>query len=231
MYNILVISKDIKPFEELISLLKKDFLNVYTFSSITAANALDELRQYDFILLKVEGSAYDHERQISELKNHCACPLYVFSESHDADEIAHFLESGCEGHVEIPFKAKTVAPRIKAVLRFLHQVKRGAPNLLRYGRLVLHLDNREVLIDGKKIPLTNVEFKIVQILVEHREAVVSKDKIIHYVWDEDASATDNALGIHITRLRKKLICEPNQELIETVWGLGYRLNLDQCEKN
>lgn len=230
MYNILVVSDDVKPFEELISLLKKDFFNVYIFSNVTSVHALDELREYDFILFKLEEDMTENFKHISEMKSHCACPLYVFSSGHNSDDIEHFLESGCEGHIDIPFKAKVVAPRIKAVLRFLHQVKRGAPNILRYGRLILHLDNREVLIDSHKISLTNVEFKIIQILVEHRETVVSKDKIIHYVWDEDSSATDNALGIHITRLRKKLVCETDQELIETVWGLGYRLNLETCLK-
>jgi len=228
MYNILIISKDERPFKDLIDLLKKDFLNVYLYPTIEDANAHDELRQYDFILLHI---ANDNDvKTIIEIKNHCTCPLYVFSDDLDHNKIAHYLESGSEGHVEIPFRAEVIVPRIKAVLRFLHQVKRGAPNVLRYGKLTLHLDNREVLIDGNKVPLTNVEFKIFQILVEHREAVVSKDKIIHYVWNEDTSATDNALGIHITRLRKKLACKPDEELIETVWGLGYRLNLEQCEK-
>jgi DNA-binding response OmpR family regulator len=228
MYNILIISKDDQPFKDLINLLRRDFLNVYLYPSIEMANGNDDLRQYDFILLHVES---DHDvKTITEIKNHCICPLYIFSDDHNPSAIAHFLESGSEGHVEIPFKPEVVAPRIKAVLRFLHQIKRGVPNTLRYGRLTLHLDNREVLIDGNKVPLTNVEFKIVQILVEHRETVVSKDKIIHHVWNEDTSATDNALGIHITRLRKKLTCKPDEELIETVWGLGYRLNLEQCEK-
>ena len=228
MYNILIIAKDEKPFIHLINLLRRDFLNVYTYPSIEMANANDELRQFDFILLLIESE--QDVKTIIEIKNHCICPLYVFSSDHEPSRITHYLESVSEGHVEIPFKPEVVAPRIKAVLRFLHQVRRGVPNTLRYGRLTLHLDNHEVLIDDNKIPLTKVEFKIIQILVEHREAVVSKDKIIHHVWNEDTSATDNALGIHITRLRKKLTCKPDQDLIETVWGLGYRLNLEQCEK-
>jgi len=113
----------------------------------------------------------------------------------------------------------------------LHQVKRGAPNIIRFGRLILHIDNRELHIDHNIIPLTKVEFKILQLLIDHRDTVVSKDKIIHYVWDEDSSATDNALGIHITRLRKKVLCVEHQDLIETIWGLGYRINLSACEKS
>lgn len=231
MYNILVISEDEAPFSELCHLLKKDFFSVYSSSCKEVQNTMEELRQYDFILLHLGQDDEENAKKISSIKNHCVCPLYVFSEGHTPEEVSKLLEYGSEGHIEIPFRAEMVAPRIKAVLRFLHQIKRNTPNTLRYGRLLLHLDNREVLIDDKQISLTNVEFKIFQILVEHRETVVSKDKIIHYVWDEDSSATDNALGIHITRLRKKLNCEPGYDLIETIWGLGYRLNLELCEKS
>ncbi|HPG43099.1 MAG TPA: response regulator transcription factor [Acholeplasmataceae bacterium] len=229
MYNILVISKELKPFEDLISLFKRDFFNVYTFASLHTAISPDHFRKYDFILLHLEDNDTKHIELIKEIKDNCSCPLYVFSKTHSAEEASHLLEAGSEGHIEIPFSAQAVAPRIKAVLRFLSQLKKGTSRAIRYGRLSLNIDNREILIDDRKIPLTNVEFKIVHLLIEHREMVVTKDKIIHYVWDENSSATDNALGIHITRLRKKLVCKDNEDLIETVWGLGYRLNLEQCE--
>lgn len=230
MYNILIASEDPQPFDELSNLLKKDFFSVYHLLIDDVTNSFDLMKQYDFILLHLNEEKEESEMLIQNVKMHCTCPLYIFTSCHEEIKIARLLESGAEGHIEMPFKAQVVAPRIKAVLRFLHQIKRGKPNVLRYGRLVLHLDNREVYIDNRQVQLTNVEFKIFQILIEHRDTVVSKDKIINYVWDQDASATDNALGIHITRLRKKIECENNQELIETVWGLGYRINLSQCEK-
>ena len=103
--------------------------------------------------------------------------------------------------------------------------------MMRLGRLVLHLDNRELHIDQHVLSLTKVEFKILHLLIDHKESVVSKDTIIHYVWDEDSSATDNALGIHITRLRKKIMEICDEDFIETIWGLGYRINLKACEKS
>jgi DNA-binding response OmpR family regulator len=229
VYNILVVSEDPSPYSELTDHLRKEFFSVYHYGSDELFRSLDEIRQNDIILLHLDKENTENIMRIQEFKKRSVCPLYIFSEGHTHDQITELLGYGSEGHIELPFNANLVSARIKAVLRFLHQVKRGHPNIMRYGRLTLHIDNREVLIDGKHIPLTNVEFKIFQILVEHRETVVSKDKIIHYVWDEDSSATDNALGIHITRLRKKLSCEPNTDLIETVWGLGYRLNLSLCE--
>jgi two-component system KDP operon response regulator KdpE len=230
MYNILIISEDPSLFAELTDYLRKEFFSVYHHACDEISACTEELRQYDFILLHLNYDKETNIKRIEEAKRHSTCPLYIFSHKHTHEEIVELLGHGSEGHIEIPFTASVVSARIKAVLRYLHQVKPNHSKIMRFGRLVLHMDNREVHIDGNHIPLTNVEFKIFQILVEHRETVVSKDKIIHYVWDEDSSATDNALGIHITRLRKKLSCDPGLDLIETIWGLGYRLNLELCEK-
>ncbi len=231
MYNILVVSEDPAPFDELTDSFRKDFFEIETKELSTFENNFEELKHYDFVLLHLISESEEEKKKIIHIKNHCYCPLYVFSNVLESHQITSFLELGAEGHIDIPFNSQVVLSRIKAVLRYLHQVKRSAPNTLRYGRLILHLDNHEVFIDNTQIPLTNVEFKIFMILVEHRETVVSKDKIIRYVWDEDRSATDNALGIHITRLRKKINCDPKYDIIETVWGLGYRLNLSVCEKS
>ena len=231
MYNILIVSEDQTPFTKLDEHLRKEFFNVYHKKCDELDRCTDEIRQFDFILLHLTHKEEQNKTRIQSIKRYAVCPVYVFSKGHKEGEIVSYMSFGSEGHIEIPFHTEVVAARIKAVLRYLHQIKRGLPNIVRYGRLMLHMDNHEVLIDGKQIPLTNVEFKIFQLLVEHRETVVTKDKIIHHVWDEDSSATDNALGIHITRLRKKLECMPGYDLIETIWGLGYRLNLELCEKD
>ena len=231
MYNILTMSDDPLVFSELQALLKKDFFTIYSHKRSELEINIEQLKRSDFILLHLGHQDNENEMMIQTIKKHAICPLYVFSKDHKADQVSRFLEIGSEGHIDIPFKAEMVAPRIKAVLRFLHQIKRTPPNTLRFGRLSLHLDNHEVFIDDKPILLTNVEFKIFELLVENKDTVVSKDKIIHYVWDQDVSATDNALGIHITRLRKKLSCSDEFNLIETIWGLGYRLNLKLCENS
>ena len=230
VFNVLLVSDQASLFEQLIERLRLDFFNVYVNTHNEIMQMQNNNEQYDFILMHFEKDDIQSISGIEKIKKNSLCPLYIFSKGHSNDEISKFLGYGAEGHIDIPFNNDLVVARIKAVLRFLHQIKRSPGNVIRYGKLVLHIDNRAVLIDGKHIPLTNVEFRIFQILCENRETVVSKDKLIQHVWDENSSATDNALGIHITRLRKKLSCEEGVDLIETIWGLGYRLNLKPCEK-
>ena len=69
-----------------------------------------------------------------------------------------------------------------------------------------------------------MEAKILRILLQHRDSVVDKDTIIHYAWNDNDSATDNALGIHIARLRNKIEYDESKPIIDTIWGTGYRLN-------
>lgn len=226
----MLVTDEHEPYIELIDYFKKDFFNVYIEPLEFIEHNYHELSQYDFTMLHLGNNHMLNYHLISLINTHAKSPLYLFSTAITEDEQAGYLEHGAEGHLELPLNSKIVASRIKAVLRFLNNLKQKPQQTIKIGKLLVHLDNREVTLDHQTIQLTNVEFKILRILIDHRDLVVSKDQIIQYVWDEDASATDNALGIHITRLRKKLSCGHTLPLIETVWGLGYRLNFKACEK-
>ena len=102
---------------------------------------------------------------------------------------------------------------------------------LTYGPIEIDLSNHQIKNQHKIHNLTKVEYKILTILLSSKDETVTKDRIINFVWDNDKSATDNALGIHITRLRRKLDYEHHVQLIETIWGVGYRLNYKLCDQS
>jgi len=229
MHNLLIIADDKTPFNEIIDHFRKDFFSVYVKPLSFLKTNLDDLNGFDFILLALTIDETDNFSMIQTVKENSVCPLYIFSKCIDDEDKSRYLEYGAEGHITIPFNSKIMTARIKSVLRFINKLKHVKQNVLKIGKLIISMDNREIVYDGVQIQLTKVEFKILKILAENKNMVVSKDKIIHYVWDEDSSATDNALGIHITRLRKKVRCNQAQ-IIETVWGLGYRLNHKLCDE-
>ncbi|MBU1143584.1 MAG: response regulator transcription factor [Firmicutes bacterium] len=229
MHNLLIIADDKTPFNEIIDHFRKDFFSVYVKPLSFLKTNLDDLNGFDFILLALTTDETENFSMIQTVKENSVCPLYIFSKCIDDEDKSRYLEYGAEGHITIPFNSKIMTARIKSVLRFINKLKHVKQNVLKIGKLIISMDNREIVYDGVQIQLTKVEFKILKILAENKNMVVSKDKIIHYVWDEDSSATDNALGIHITRLRKKVRCNQAQ-IIETVWGLGYRLNHKLCDE-
>jgi len=231
VFDILVLTADLKPFEELVDMFKRDFYKVDVKTVDSMEHHSCDLQHYDFILLHLEYLEITNERIIKIIKSKCLCPLYVFSKNHTDQEKTKLMEYGAEGHIDIPFISSVVVARIKAVLRYVNTLKKVKDNSIKVGPIILDLDNYFVNSNGIHANLTNVEHKILKILLDNRDHTVTKDVIIRHVWDDDTSATDNALGIQITRLRKKINCGDQIELIETIWGIGYRLNFRLCESS
>jgi len=229
MFDILLITEESNLFSEMVDIFKKEFFNVYVKNLNFIEHNSNDIHHYDFILVHLGYSEPANERIIKTIKSRCLCPLYVFSKNQTDDEKAKLMEFGAEGHIDIPFNSMVVAARVKAVLRFLSSLKKTKSNIIQIGPILVDLDNYLIVENDKFTNLTNVEHKILKILLEHRDHTVTKDDIIRYVWDDDTSATDNALGIHITRLRKKINCGGQIDIIETIWGIGYRLNFRLCE--
>jgi len=229
VFDILILTEEPKYFEELLEIFKKKFYKTNIKNLEFMDQHFSDIQNYDFILIQLDYAEHTNERIIKNIKSKSLCPLYIFSKNQSDTEKVKLMEFGAEGQIDIPFNGMVVASRIKAVLRFLNSLKKVKDTTIAIGPLLIDLDNYSINDNGILANLTNVEHKILKILLENRDNTVTKDDIIRFVWDDDTSATDNALGIHITRLRKKMNCGDRGEIIETIWGIGYRLNFRLCE--
>ena len=232
MYNILILTNDVEPFRELETLLKEEFFQVTTIilngDDIKKCNNLED---YDLVCTNLFFPNGIHVKILNELTMMTRCPILSFYNDLTNEEILKILQSGATSHLRFNHPPKLVVAKIKSILRMMHKVYKHHHEKIFAGLITIDLDNREIINNGLMSPITNVEYKILRVLVENKDQTVTKDLLIHRVWDDDGSATDNALGIHITRLRKKLMCHNTYSLIETVWGVGYRLNLKQCQED
>ncbi|MFA7055778.1 MAG: response regulator transcription factor [Acholeplasmataceae bacterium] len=232
MYNILILTNDVEPFRELETLLKEEFFHVTTIilngDDIKKCNNLGD---YDLVCTNLFFPNGIHVKILNELTMMTRCPILSFYNDLTNEEILKILQSGATSHLRFNHPPKLVVAKIKSILRMMHKVYKHHHEKIFAGPITIDLDNREIINNGLMSPITNVEYKILRVLVENKDQTVTKDLLIHRVWDDDGSATDNALGIHITRLRKKLMCHNTYSLIETVWGVGYRLNLKQCQED
>lgn len=230
MYNILILTNDVDPFREIEALLKEEFFNVSTIilngNDISKFNNLGD---YDLVCTNLFFPNGLHVKLLNELSALTRCPILSFYNDLTNDDILKILQSGATSHLRFNHPPRLVVAKIKSILRMMHKVYKHHHEKVCVGPISIDLDNREITNNGYASPITNVEYKILRVLLESKDQTVTKDLLIHRVWD-DASATDNALGIHITRLRKKLMCHNMYSLIETVWGVGYRLNIKQCQE-
>lgn len=89
--------------------------------------------------------------------------------------------------------------------------------------MVLNSDAFSAAIKGQMLTLTKQEFKILELLLLHPDRVFSKQDIYDYAWDDIYIGEDKTINVHISNIRKKLKAVTDDEYIETVWGIGFRL--------
>jgi DNA-binding response OmpR family regulator len=140
----------------------------------------------------------------------------------EADRIVG-LELGADDYVTKPFSPREVATRVKAVLRRARP-STPPPGVVSVGSVVIDAVSREARRDDQPLDLTAKEFELLWFLASNPNRVFSREQLMQRVWGYAAALETGTVTVHVRRLREKLERDPSQpELLETVWGVGYRL--------
>lgn len=179
-------------------------------------------REIDLILLDLMLPGRSGEEIIRELKQKQNVPVIVMSAIHDVGKKVDLFSLGADDYVTKPFHNEELLARIAARLRT--STNERYSETLTYKDVVLNKDDYSALCNGVAMELSKHEFALLQLLMENPNRTCTKSMIYDTVWDYENSADDNTLNVHISKLRKKLKeCNSEEEYIETVWGIGYRL--------
>lgn len=131
------------------------------------------------------------------------------------------LDAGADDYVSKPFSPRELAARVRAVLRRGRPDEADAPPPVYRGKhLVADFEAVSIAVDGASVRLTRREFELLRYLVENRNRVLSRDRLLERVWGYDRMIETRSVDVHVGRLRSKLGVAGKQ--IETVVGLGYR---------
>jgi DNA-binding response OmpR family regulator len=133
------------------------------------------------------------------------------------------LDLGADDYIVKPFSPRELAARVRAALRRVRNdatAQAPAPVLYRGKHLVADFDAVSVLVDDQPIQLTRREFELLRYLVQNRNRVISRDRLLERVWGYEHVVETRSVDVHVGRLRGKLGAAAQQ--IETVVGLGYR---------
>jgi DNA-binding response OmpR family regulator len=130
------------------------------------------------------------------------------------------LDLGADDYVTKPFSLRELAARVRAVLRRKPGSKPSAMSIYRGKHLIADFDAVAVTVNGDPIRLTRREFELLRCLVENRNRVLSRDRLLERVWGYEQYIETRSVDVHVGRLRAKLGQAGAQ--IETVVGLGYR---------
>jgi two-component system response regulator RegX3 len=134
------------------------------------------------------------------------------------------LELGADDYVTKPFSSAELLSRVRAILRRRELDRAGGATLRKLGGLQIDLGRHEVLVDGERVHLTLSEFKVLSLLAEQPDAVVSRRELMQHLWASEHVGDEHACEVHISNLRRKIERDPTQpERLVTVRGSGYKL--------
>ena len=148
-------------------------------------------------------------------------PIIMLTARTSEDDRVTGLDHGADDYVTKPFSLRELSARVRAVLRRGAPAGDARPHASYSGEhLVADFDAVAVSVDGAAIRLTRREFELLQYLVQNKNRVVSRDRLLERVWGYERLVETRSVDVHVGRLRSKLRTAANQ--IETVVGLGYR---------
>ncbi|MBQ8262303.1 MAG: response regulator transcription factor [Lachnospiraceae bacterium] len=208
--------------------LVKDFLLKSNYEVLEAedGNRAMELffedKEIALIVLDVMMPGMDGWEVCKEIRKSSKVPIIMLTARGDErDELLGF-QLGVDEYISKPFSAKILVARIEAILR--RTMPNAGSDLLEAGGIVIDKAAHIVKIEDEVIELSFKEFELLTYFVENRGIALSREKILNNVWNYDYFGDARTIDTHVKKLRSKLGEKGN--LIQTIWGLGYKLSED-----
>lgn len=217
MKKILIIEDDESIHNVIEELLKDNGYDTYNAYSGTEALLLLEKGGYDLILLDLMLPGLTGEEIIKTINN---IPIIVISAKISSDDKVNCLLSGANDYITKPFDSKELLARIEVQLR--NNKNSGLDNL-KYKELELLNDNHTLLVNNNKVSLTKTEYAILKQLLLNKTQVITKNKLLDLISIDTEDCDENSLRVHISNLRRKIKEYAEEEYIESIWGIGFKM--------
>ena len=220
--NLILIVED----ETKLARLQADYLQNAGFNTHCLSNGLEVLpwlkeNPADLILLDLMLPGCDGLDICRELRRFSTVPIIIITARVEEIDRLLGLELGADDYICKPFSPREMVARVKAVLRRLQAPTTDAP--ICTVNLKLEPHSFRVLAEGRDVELTAVEFQLLQALYQQSGRIFSRSKLMDLIYQDQRIVSDRTIDSHIKKLRKKLgELLPNQELIHSVYGAGYR---------
>ncbi|MEK5080464.1 response regulator transcription factor [Solibacillus sp. FSL W7-1436] len=179
---------------------------------------LAESEQFDCILLDVMLPQLNGIEVCRRIRKTSDVPILLITARDEVMDRVSGLDAGADDYIVKPFAIEELLARIRSILRRVRHTQKPKQLILR--DLEIDVQAYEVMFENKKIELTRKEFDLLKLLVENRNHVCTRERILEVVWGFDSEVETNVVDVYIRHLRSKLQTE-NTPYIETVRGVGY----------
>lgn len=173
------------------------------------------------IVLDVMMPKMDGWQVCREIRAYSKVPIIMLTARGDERDELQGFELGVDEYISKPFSPKILVARIEAILRRTNQA--AADEILSAGGIEIDKAAHLVKIDGKDVELSYKEFELLVYFMENKGIALSREKILNHVWNYDYFGDARTIDTHVKKLRSKL--GDKGELIKTIWGMGYKLEV------
>lgn len=222
MYRILIIEDDETIAEQLEKHLKK--WGYETACAMDFENILPQFVAFSpqLVLLDIGLPFYNGYYWCSEIRKVSQVPVVFLSSASDNMNIIMAMNMGGDDFIGKPFDFEVLLAKVQAILRRTYAF--GAQSsVMEHRNVILNLTDMSLLYQGNKQELSKNEFRILELLYEHAGSMVSRERIMKRLWDNECFVDENTLNVNINRLRKKLEEMGIYDFILTRKGVGYQL--------
>ena len=225
MKRILIVEDDI----HICQLLREFFQNSVQLTIVhtgTEGALLGGSGSYDLILLDLMLPGKDGEQVLKEIRQHVQTPVIVMTAIGDKEKTVTLLKAGANDYIPKPFNFDELEARIE--VQFRNQPTILEEKKLTYKNLTLNEEFHQISVFDQPIEASRKEYQLMDLLLTNPKKIFSKENLYERVWEESYLGGENTLNVHLSNLRKKLkSADPENEYIETIWGMGIRLAKEQ----
>lgn len=183
---------------------------------------LSEFVKYDphLVLMDISLPFFNGYHWCSEIRKISQIPILFISSASDNMNIVMAVNMGGDDFIAKPFDLEVLRAKIQASLRRTYDFGGQVPVLEHRGAM-LNTADATMIYQGERIELSKNEYRICQALMEQKGKVVSRERLMEKLWENESFVDENTLSVNVTRLRKKLDAAGLKDFITTKVGLGY----------
>ena len=204
--------------------LKKENIDTDIATTIREAERLISNNVYSLILLDImlpDGDGMEFYRYTKQKYN---VPTIFLTAKSSEDDIVTGIDLGADDYIVKPFSMRELTSRIKNAIK-----RKNGSEVIAIKNILFDGQNNVILKNGKPVDLTALEYRILTILFENINKIVTREYLLERIWDISRNfVNDNTLTVYIKRLREKIEDDPNSpKIIKTVRGMGYKIEKDK----
>lgn len=222
MYTILLVEDD-----NVIATKTAQFLKSWNYEVVLVKDFHDVMNTFfqcnpDLVLMDVTLPVLNGYHWTTQIRRVSKVPILFVSSAGDNMNIVMALSQGADDYITKPFELQILQAKIQALLRRTYDFS-GKLNVLEHKGLRFVIEENKTLYQDQEIELSKNEAKILHILLEKKDTIVSREEMMNYLWKTDFYVDENTLSVNVNRLRKKLESIGCTNYIETKKGLGYKI--------